>query len=238
MSDYDFYYWPLPFRGQFIRALMAYAGASWDEHGAEEIAALMQRGPADQPVAFMGPPVLIERSSGLALSQMPAIALYLGERLGLVADDPARRALTAKLVNDANDVLDEVTLDGGRQMWTRETWEAFVPRLVHWMRIAEATGLRHGLTAERGHLLGTPEPEVADIVTATLWSTMGERFPPIQSQLEESAPVLAGLIRRVGATPALAALQERSRALYGSAYCGGEIEKSLRQVLDIPAGED
>ena len=26
MTDYDFYYWQLPFRGQFVRALMAYAG--------------------------------------------------------------------------------------------------------------------------------------------------------------------------------------------------------------------
>lgn len=236
MSDYDFYYWPLPFRGQFIRALLAHAGKSWDEHGVEEIEALMQRDPTDQPIAFMGPPVLIERATGLALSQMPATALYLGESLGLIADDPARRALTAKVVNDANDVLDEVTLDGGRQMWTRERWEAFIPRLVHWMRIGEAIGRRHGLTADRGTLLGTPEPGVADIVTSTLWCTMGERFPAIDALLDENAPQLAGLTRRVAATPALAALRERSRQLYGDAYCGGEIEKSLRQVLSAPIG--
>lgn len=236
MSDYDFYYWPLPFRGQFIRALLAHAGKSWDEHGAEEIEALMQRDPTDQPIAFMGPPVLIERATGLALSQMPAIAIYLGERLGLIADDPARRALTAKVVNDANDVLDEVTLDGGREMWTRARWDAFVPRLVHWMRIGESIGQRHGLRAERGTLLGTPEPGVADIVTSTLWCTMGERFPAIDALLEENAPQLAGLARRVAAIPALVALRDRTCRLYGDAYCGGEIEKSLRQVLSAPSG--
>lgn len=231
MSDYDFYYWPVPFRGQFIRALMAFAGKSWDEHGADEIGALMERAPGRQPIGFMGPPVLVERSTGLALSQMPAIALYLGESLGLVADEPAQRALTAKTVNDANDILDEVTLDGGREMWTREKWEDFVPRLGRWMAIAEATGQRHGLSAESGHLLGTAQPGVADIVTATLWATMGDRFPAIEALLEANAPGVAGLTRRVAAIPALADLRERSFELYGSSYCGGEIEKSLRKVV-------
>ena len=32
MSDYDLYYWPIPFRGQFVRAVLAYAGKSWTEH--------------------------------------------------------------------------------------------------------------------------------------------------------------------------------------------------------------
>ncbi|WP_018389335.1 hypothetical protein [Ancylobacter sp. FA202] len=231
MSDYDFYYWPVPFRGQFIRALMAYAGKSWDEHGADEIEALMQCPPARQPVAFMGPPVLVERRSGLALSQMPAIALYLGETLGLIGNEAGRRALTVKVVIDANDVLDEVTLDGGRQMWTPTKWEDFIPRLVHWMTIWEATGLRYGLTEERGYLLGTAEPGVADIVTSTLWSTMSDRFPVIQELLETHAPCLAALTRRVAAVPALAALRQKSFELYGTAYCGGQIEKSLRQVL-------
>ncbi|MGG2475899.1 glutathione S-transferase, partial [Rhizobium sp. BR5] len=43
-------------------------------------------------------------------------------------------------MNDANDVLDELTLDGGREMWTPEKWEKFVPRLQKWVRIFEDTG--------------------------------------------------------------------------------------------------
>ena len=31
MSDYDFYYWSVPFRGQFVRAVLAYAGKTWTE---------------------------------------------------------------------------------------------------------------------------------------------------------------------------------------------------------------
>ena len=45
MTDFDLYYWPLPFRGQFIRAILAYAGKSWTEHDSDTIEALMDRTP-------------------------------------------------------------------------------------------------------------------------------------------------------------------------------------------------
>jgi len=231
MADYDLYYWPAPFRGQFIRAILAHAGRSWDEPDAGEIAALMDAAPADQPVPFMGPPVLVERASGFALSQMPAIALYLGETLGLVPDAPRQRALTAKIVNDANDIIDEITLDGGRLMWTAARWRDFEPRLEKWLRLFEAMAARHEVGEAGGHLLGTAEAGIADIVTSTLWSTMADRFPKLAALLEQTAPRTAALTRRLQATAPLAALRARSFELYGEAYCGGEIEKSLRQVL-------
>ena len=33
MSDYDLYYWSVPFRGQFVRAVLAFAGETWAEAG-------------------------------------------------------------------------------------------------------------------------------------------------------------------------------------------------------------
>ncbi|MEH3048112.1 glutathione S-transferase [Sphingomonas adhaesiva] len=230
MSDYDLYYWPLPFRGQFIRAILAYAGKSWTEHDADENAALLERDPAEQPIAFMGPPLLIDGETRCAISQMAAIALYLGERLDLLPDTAEGRALTAKVVNDANDVIDELTRNGGTSMWTPSAWEAFVPRLRKWMRIFDAVGARHGLSADRGFLLGTPAPGVADIVTATLWSTMADRLPTIATLGAETTPTIWGLTRRIQALPALDALKRKSFADYGDAYCGGDIERSLRTV--------
>ena len=230
MRAFELYYWPVPFRGQFLRAILAFAEARWTEHDADAIADLMDRPPAEQPVAFMGPPILIDRERDFALSQMPAIALYLGEELDLLPATPEGRARTAKVANDANDVIDELTLDGGREMWTQEKWDAFVPRLQKWMRIFEALGARHGLTADAGFLLGTAEPGVADIVTATLWSTMADRFPKIASLGEQTAPAVWGLARRLQEMPRLAALKQKSLSDFGNAYCGGEIEASLRQV--------
>lgn len=232
MAEYEFYYWPLPFRGQFIRAILAFSGKSWSEQGSEAITDLIGRDPTDQPVAFMGPPVLIERATGFALSQMPAIAVYLGDTLGLIDDRAASRALTAKVANDANDVIDELTLYGGREMWTDEKWRKFEPRLCKWMHIFESLGSNHALKADAGYLLGTNSPGAADILTATLWSTMGQRFPLIQTILEKTAPRIAGLVTRMQLVPSLAALEKNSFAKYGMDYCGGDIEKSLRAVLE------
>ena len=73
--------------------------------------------------------------------------------------------------------------------------------------------------------------DFADVVTATLWSTMTERFPKIKTILKKAAPMTAALTERVAALPALTKLAAKAKEDYGDAYCGGYIEKSLRKVL-------
>ena len=186
----------------------------------------------DMPVPFMGPPLLIDKKADFAIAEMPAVVLYLAETLDLMPATPALRALTMKIVNDANDVIDEITLDGGREMWTDKRWRDFVPRLKKWMSFWDETGRRHGLRADPGFLLGGEAPGVADVVTATLWSTMADRFRRIEAILEEAAPMTAALARRVADLPPLAKLAAKARQDYGDAYCGGQIEASLRKVLE------
>ena len=231
MSDYKLYYWSVPFRGQFVRAVLAYAGKSWDEAGDDAISKLMEGPVKTMPVPFMGPPLLIDKRADFAIAQMPAIVLYLGETLDLMPATPALRALTMKIVNDANDVIDEITLDGGREMWTEKRWQDFVPRLKKWMSIWEETGRRHGLKADSGFLLGGKAPGIADVVTAILWSTMADRFPEIEAILKDTAPITAALTRRVADLPPLVKLAAKARRDYGKSYCGGQIEASLRKVL-------
>ena len=231
MSDYDLYYWSVPFRGQFVRAVLAHAGKTWTEGGDAAISELMGGPVKDMPVPFMGPPLLIDKKANFAIAQMPAIVLYLGETLDLMPATAALRALTMKIVNDANDVIDEITLDGGREMWTKKRWQDFVPRLKKWMSFWEEIGRRNGLKADSGFLLGSQAPGIADIITAALWPTMADRFREIEAILEETAPVTAALTRRVADLPPLAKLAAKARRDYGEAYCGGQIEASLRKVL-------
>jgi glutathione S-transferase len=232
MSDYELYYWSVPFRGQFVRAVLAYAGKTWTEGGDATISKLMDGPVKDMPVPFMGPPMLIDKKADFAIAQMPAIILYLGETLGLMPANPTLRAMTMKIVNDANDVIDEITLDGGREMWTEKRWHQFIPRLTKWMSFWEETGRRHGLEADSGFLLGGQAPGIADIVTASLWSTLIDRFSKIETLLAETAPMTAALTRRIADLPPLAKLAAKAQQDYGDAYCGGQIEVSLRKVLD------
>ena len=61
---------------------------------------------------------------------------------------------------------------------------------------------------------------------------MADRFPAIEAILDEAAPMTAALSRRVSASPRLAKLAAKARHDYGDAYCGGQIEASLRKVLN------
>jgi glutathione S-transferase len=231
MSDYELYYWSVPFRGQFVRAVLAYAGKTWIEGGDAKISRLMEGAVKNMPVPFMGPPLLVDKKADFAIAQMPAIIFYLGETLDMMPATPALRALTMKIVNDANDVIDDITQDGGREMWTAKRWEDFVPRLQKWISLWEEIGRRHGLKAKSGFLLGGEAPGIADVVTATLWSTMIDRFPKLQTILMEAAPMTLALTQRVANLPHLTKLAAKAREDYGDAYCGGQIEASLRKVL-------
>ena len=164
MPDYSLYYWPIPFRGHFIRYVLAATGATWDEPGFDEIARLKALAPADQPTPFMGPPILLDRDTGAYLSQMPAIMMHLGRRYRLIGDQD--RAL--RLLCDACDVLQEITRNHGAQMWDRDSWVTFADtRLPRWMQMHErhvATGLVAGAT----FLSGKDQPGLEDLTLAAL----------------------------------------------------------------------
>jgi len=232
VADYELLYWSVPFRGQFVRAVLAFAGKSWTETDDGAIAGLMGGPVSAMPVPFMGPPVLIDNGNGFAVSQMPAIILYLGETLGLMPPTAELRALTMKVVNDANDVIDELTLQGGMEMWNEARWQEHVPRFAKWMTLWEELGSRHGLTEDAGFLLGEAGPGIADVITATLWTTVADRFSRIEALLADTAPRTLALSRRVAAEPSLAALAEKARADYGDDYAGGQIGQSMAAVLN------
>ncbi len=95
MTDYTLYYWPLPFRGQFVRSVLAHVDATWDEAGVEAISTLRRAAPSTQSIPHMGPPVLTDHATGFSLAQTPAILGFLGSKYGLVPTDPEREALCA-----------------------------------------------------------------------------------------------------------------------------------------------
>ncbi len=231
MTDYTLYYWPIPFRGQFIRSVLAHVGASWTEASVDELIAQKNETPTRQLVPHMGPPVLIDHAADVSLAQTPAILMYLGAKYALVPSDPERVALTTKIIADANDVLNEMTLHNGAQMWTQQGWDAFRPRLARWMAIFEAHGRRHGLTDEAGYLLGTDATGLADLVVYSLWGVMTSKLPSLKPLLKESAPAIAVLSDRVAELPEQRALRVKSDSEYGDEWCSGQIEASLRAVI-------
>lgn len=222
--DYTLYYWPIPFRGHIPRFILAEAGAAWDEPGFDEMLALKDADPEDQPTPFMGPPLLHHHASDTWLSQMPAIAMALGRRHGLCHDPD----LDLRLACDASDVLLEITNSHGAQMWDHDDWTAFrADRLPRWMRMHDRIAARAG----DGWLSGTDAPGLGDLSLGALWHTMADRLPPLRADLDSHAPALADLADRVAARPAIADL----RASWDDSpwrYCAGQIEASILDMLE------
>jgi len=217
MTDYTLNYWPIPFRGHFIRYALAHAGATWDE-------AAIDPGEADYP--FLAQPLLTDHGSGRQLSQAPAILMYLGRKHGLIAEPDE----TLRLICDAMDVLHEITRCHGTQMWDRAAWAGFAgARLPRWMALHERFTAANGVRSDAGYLFAAPAPSLADLTLAALWHTMVDKLPGLRPLLHETAPSVEGLVDRIAARGEIAALRADWS---GPLYCGGQIEASIREMLE------
>lgn len=224
-TDYEFYYWPLPFRGQLVRWVLTYVGASWREFDAEEIVARKGASPFAQDEPFMAPPLLHDAAGDLWLAQLPAILVYLGERHKMLPVSHAARARVVKNICDANDVLDTITRNGGAQMWDEDSWrDQGLPRLIRWMEIFEAALPQSGRSGP---------PGLGELVSAALWHTMLDRLPPLQKTMYQHAPRVMAETARIAALPELQAFDTEEKSRLGDVYCGGQIEASLRTVLGM-----
>lgn len=71
MTDYTLVYWPLPFRGHFVRFVLSHVGACWDEPGRDEVKALKSAPVATQDFPFMAPPSLSITARGKGSASFP-----------------------------------------------------------------------------------------------------------------------------------------------------------------------
>lgn len=219
-APYALYYWPIPFRGQIIRVILAHAGVDWREADWEEVGALKGQAVGNLPYPFMAPPLLEDREAGRWISQLPAITMYLGRKHGLsrVPDTELR------LVCDASDILVEVTRGHGAQMWDRAAWDDFVAiRLPRWMALHERLVIDEALDAG--------EIDLSQLILTGLWHNMVRCLPGLRPVLAAHAPTVAALVDRVAQTPRVAALFAAWDD--GPArYCAGEIEASILDMLE------
>jgi glutathione S-transferase len=230
--QYRFSYWPLPFRGNFVRNIFAYTNTSYSEIATfEEIAELRQQPVVDQACPFMGPPLLEDREYNLALSQMPAIVFYLGEQLELMPEEIASKAVSIKVLDDCTDLLAEITRSNGAQMWNQLEWDEFIAtRFVRWLEIFEQTAIKNGVS-ESHYYFASSDVSVADLALHALFATMERCLPGLSPCLRQNAPLVMSVCDRISQNPGIKKLTQIQTAEYGDLYCGGDIEKSIRRVL-------
>ena len=227
--EFQLFYWPIPFRGCFVSYLFAYRDVPLlDDSDFEEIEALMSRDPAEQDIPFMGPPVIRDIEKNRNLSQMPAIVLYVSHKLDLMPEEPFDQAMCMKILMDCNDLLMEICRYNGSTMWEREEWHQFrTQRLPRWMQIFEESLKRD--------FIGKDLVSFADIGVFALFGNMIRCLPELEADLLSHAPGIHALCQGIGAEPSLARYVADQELKYGKLYCGGQIEKSIRRMLEMDA---
>ena len=227
--EFQLLYWPIPFRGCFVSYLFAYRDVPLlDDSDFEEIEALMSRDPAEQDIPFMGPPVIRDIEKNRNLSQMPAIVLYVSHKLDLMPEESFDQAMCMKILMDCNDLLMEICRYNGSTMWEREEWHQFrTQRLPRWMQIFEESLKRD--------FIGKDLVSFADIGVFALFGNMIRCLPELEADLLSHAPGIHALCQRIGAEPSLARCVADQELKYGKLYCGGQIEKSIRRMLEMDA---
>ena len=224
---FQLHYWPIPFRGCFVSYLFAFRDIPLhEESGYDQIVESKNQRPREQDVPFMGPPVLRDLESGQTLSQMPAIVLYVSGELDLAPQNPSDLAVCMKVLMDCNDVLMEICRYNGSTMWTREDWKQFRShRLPRWMGIFEEC-LKRGF-------IGKDDVSFADIGVFALFGNMSRCLPELETDLLDHAPGIHSLCKQIGSRPSVATYVAGQEAQYGKLYCGGQIEKSIREMLEL-----
>ena len=232
-TRFKLYYWPLPFRGCFVSYLFAYAGVPLEEETGYEAIQAMRTAPlAEQAIPFIGPPVLEDRETGVVLSQMPAILVYAADALGLEGGKDRDGAMRLKIIMDCNDVLMEICRYNGSMMWDRDSWIEFrSERLPRWLQLFEESLRRDHI--KRDSL------NVAEIAVYALFGNMMRCLPELEPDIREHAPGIHALCGQVASRSSLASYVADQAKAYGSLYCGGQIEESIRNMIamDQSAGQ-
>jgi glutathione S-transferase len=233
---YKLYYWPVPFRGNFIRLLLEEADESYEEATYEEIIDLYSMTVEEKPFPAMAPPFIHDLDSDIFLSQMPAIVMYLAEKHNFLPRDSFQSTICLKLLLDSNDVLADITNLNGTVMWEYSSWKEFRKnRLKRWFEIFEQTGQRFGLESKSDYMLGGDQISVADIATYALWGTMIRCLPELSTDCQKYSPNIFKLCQRIENRPKIKSFIEEQNRNYGPLYCGGQIEKSIRRMLNRDA---
>nr|MDJ0939898.1 glutathione S-transferase family protein [Woeseiaceae bacterium] len=133
-----------------------------------------------------------------------------------------------KVLMDCNDVLMEICRYNGSTMWDREDWIRFrSERLPRWLAIFEESLKRR--------FIGKDTVSFADIGTYALFGNMIRCLPELEPDLLNNAPGIHSLCKRIGSEPSLASYVAAEEQRYGSLYCGGYIEESIRKMLELDA---
>ena len=227
------FYWPVPFRGNFIKLLLEDANVPYSVASPKEVSRLVNLEISEQKLAGMAPPYLADEKNDIFLNQTLVIMQYLAKRYGYEPEDQQKCLIAAKVTFDCLDFMSDLTQANGTKMWEYSDWQIFRnERLPRWLEIFEAIGKKHQLKPHSSYLLGTKDPTYADISVLALLATIQQCLPELLTNIKAHAPHISSLIDRLSRRARIKVFLDRQKQALGNLYCGGDIERSIREMIE------
>jgi glutathione S-transferase len=221
--SYDLFYWPgIQGRGEFVRLALEDAGATYRDvargsGGMKEMQKLLaQHG---QLRAVFAPPFL--RDGDRLISQVAAILLYLGPRLGLVPKDEAAQLFAHQIQLTITDIVAEAhdthhPISNALYYEDQKDEAKARAKAFRAQRIPKYLGWFEGILAENpaagGHLVGG-DTTYPDLSLFQLVSGLRYAFPAGTQHALAKCPRVTALVQAVAERPRLAAYLASSRRL-------------------------
>lgn len=217
---YELYYWPgIPGRGEFVRLALEDAGAAYRDVAREEGAGAIFPALEGAVTPSLAPPFL--RDGDVLVGQTAAILLYLGPRLGLVAEDETIRLWTHQIQLTIADFVAEAhnthhPVGSGlyyeeQKAESRRAASEFrakrMPKFLGWFETILSRN-----PAGPAQLAGRAV-SYADLSLFHLIEGLAYAFPRRMAALGPDYPLIEALCRSVAARPRLAAYLKSPRRL-------------------------
>ena len=234
MNEFKLYYWPIPFRGNFIRCMLSFCNVSYHDATVPELLELKNKDMSskDTKAIFMAPPLIYDTTEDMFISQMPAIVLYLARKYNKLPLNNKDITITENILLSCNDILAEISRNNGSQMWEdKNEWNEFINgRFLKWLSILENQAFRNGLKENESYFFGGNEATAVDIILLALVGTMHAKLPEMKPILLKGCPSIMNLCDRLlNESSNLKSLFDEQSS--SPVYCGGQIEASIRKML-------
>lgn len=227
-EKYELYYWPtIQGRGEFVRLALEEGGADYvdvarlpERDGGGARAVLRVLGDEDEPFPSFAPPIL--KCGSFTISHTANILQFLGPRLGLVADDAAKRLFTHQLeltVTDFVAEIHDVHHPIASSLYYEDQKTEALRRAGHFIkeRMPKFLGyfervLRRNTESIGEYLVGS-ERSYVDLSVFQVLSGLSYAFPKSLSKIERTIPLLTALKKHIAARPRIAAYLASERRI-------------------------
>lgn len=219
---YEFYYWPIQGRGEFVRLALEDAGADYRDVAREPggMSAMMDlldtNGPEHPAFA---PPFL--KAGRLLIGQTANILFYLGDKFDQAPKSEAGRLwvhqlqltiadLVAEIHDSHHPIAGSLYYEDQKEEAARRAADLRTNRLPKYLGYFEALLIRQ---AEKGPFLTGRRATYADLSLFQIVEGLRYAFPKAAKRLEKAHPHLVQLHDKVAARPRIAAYLKSDRRL-------------------------